>query len=116
MKNYVQKGDVINITAAADLKSGVPVIFGASLAIPQTDIASGAVGAAAIEGVFTLPKLSTTVLAAGDLVNWSKSGAQVGASSAAGDLGGFGIALSAAGNGTTSVDVKLLPGKATIHS
>lgn len=116
MKNFVQRGDAINIVAAAALVSGIAVVFGNSIAIPQTDIADGDTGAAAVEGVFTLPKASTKTYNAGDLVDWDLSAAQVDTSAATGDLTGFGIAVSAGLNGSTTIDVKLLPGRAAIHA
>lgn len=116
MKNFVQKGDVINIIAAAALTSGTPIVFGNSLAIPQTDIASGAAGAAAIEGVVTLPIASAKTYSAGDLVDWDLSAMQIDTSAATGDLAGFGIAMTASASGDTMLDVKLLPGAATVHT
>jgi predicted RecA/RadA family phage recombinase len=116
MKNYVQKGDVINITAGADLTSGTAVVFGNSIAIPQCDIADGATGAALIEGVVTLPIASAKTYSAGALVDWDVSANQIDTSAATGDLTGFGIALAASASGDTSLAVKLLPGVATVHS
>lgn len=117
MKNFVQKGDNITITAAANLTSGTPLIIGHMLAVPEADIASGAIGSVLIEGVVSLPKLSTAVIAVGDLVDWAASAGQVVvAGTAAGDLVGCGIAVSAAGNGSLTVNVKLLPGNATVSS
>lgn len=116
MKNFVQRGDVIDITAGADLTSGTPVVVGNSIAIPQTDIANGSLGSVAIEGVFTLTKASTKTYNIGDLVDWDLSAAQVDTSAATGDLTGFGIAVSAGVNGSTTINVKLLPGKATVHA
>jgi predicted RecA/RadA family phage recombinase len=116
MKNFVQRGDVIDITAGSNLTGGVATVLGNSIAIPVTDIASGAIGAALIEGVVTLPKASAKTYNVGDLVDWDVSASQVDTSAATGDLTGFGIAVTAGVNGSTSIAVKLLPGVAAVHS
>ena len=117
MKNFVQEGDVITVTAAANLTSGTPFILGAMLAIPVTDIASGADGAAAVEGVFELPKLSTAVIAAGAALTWDVSAGQIIiASAAVGDLESCAVAIAAAGNGTATVLAKLTPGVGAVKA
>jgi predicted RecA/RadA family phage recombinase len=114
-KNYKQPGNVIDITAGANLTSGTPVVVGTLLAVPLTDIANGDVGAAQIEGVFELPKLGTAVITAGAKLIWDVSAGQfIIASAATGDLDGCAVAIAAAGNGTTTVLAKLLPGNATV--
>ena len=115
MKNYIQPGIVISILAAAALTSGTPVAVGCLLAVPTGDIANGATGEAQIEGVFELPKLSTADITAGEKLIWDVSAGQfIVASAATGDLDGCAVAIAAAGNGTTTVLAKLLPGNATI--
>lgn len=114
MNNYDKPGNIIDIVAGADLSSGVPVIVGTLLAIPVTDIATGQSGAAAIEGVFVLPKNSDAVIAAGDKVNWeSGAGEVIVAAGGAGDLNAFGVAVEAADAGVDEVKVKLTPGTGT---
>ena len=111
MKNFNSLGNTITVPAPAAVTSGVPFIHGILLAIPVTDAASGDDVACCIEGVVELPKLSTAVIAGGAAVNWdSGAGEVIAAAGGAGDLNGFGVALIAAGNGTTSVKVKLTPG------
>jgi predicted RecA/RadA family phage recombinase len=63
MKNYVQDGDYLTITASADIDSGELVQYGSLHGVAVTDIANGAQGVIALKGVFTLPKLTA---AAGD--------------------------------------------------
>lgn len=116
MKNFAQRGDVIDITAASDLTGGVATVLGNSIAIPVADIADGAVGSVLIEGVVTLPKASAKTYSVGDLVDWDLSAAQVDTSAATGDLTGFGIAVTAGVSGSTSINVKLLPGVGAVHS
>ena len=115
MKNYIQPGGIMDITAAAVLTAGVPVVVGNSLAIPATDAAIGETIAAHIEGVFEIPKLSTAVYTQGQSLRWDVSTAKISTATAAtGDLEGCAIAFEAAGNGATTVRAKLLPGNASI--
>lgn len=83
------------------------------------DIANGASGSVAIRGVFTVPKLSTAVIAQGNALLWDVS-AQVfdvaTATPATGDVSGTSVtAFEAAGNGTTSLRVRFngTPGTVT---
>lgn len=114
-KNYIQPGNVIDIVAAANLTSGTAVVVGALLAVPITDIASGATGSAQIEGVWELPKLASAVVAAGAKLIWDVSAKQfIVAAAANGDLDGCAVAIAAAGAGSTAVLAKLCPGAATV--
>ncbi|MBB1061891.1 DUF2190 family protein [Marilutibacter spongiae] len=116
-KNFIQPGNVIDYTAGANLSSGVPLIVGILLAIPIADIANGDTGAVQIEGVWELPKLSTAVIPVGAAVNWdSDVGEVIIAAGGAGDLNAFGVAIEAAGNGATTVKVKLTPGSGVAGS
>jgi predicted RecA/RadA family phage recombinase len=116
-KNYIQPGAVIDIVAGSALTSGTAVVVGTLLAIPLADIANTKTGAAQIEGVFELPKLSTAVITAGAALTWDISAAQfIIASPGTGDLIGCAVAIAAAGNGTTTVLAKLLPGNASISA
>lgn len=63
MKNFVQEGEYIEITAGANIVAGELVEFGQLHGVAVADIANGEKGIIAMEGVFTLPKLTG---AAGD--------------------------------------------------
>ena len=64
MKNYVQPGNVLSFTAAADLASGVGVLLGTvAFGVTTGAVKSGETGEAAVEGVFTLPKAAVVVTA-----------------------------------------------------
>lgn len=111
--NYVQPGDVIDHVAAADITSGRVVKIGQILGVALADIASGATGSVAVRGVFTVPKVSGAVIAAGESLTWdvsANSGAGAfddnAATPATGDVTGPpAVALEAAGNGVTSLKV-----------
>lgn len=118
MKNAHSTAATITVPApSGGVVAGVPFILGTILAIPVTSAAEGVPVAVQIEGAFTLPKLSTAVIAAGVKLTWDVSAGEVIiASAAAGDLEAFGIAVGAAGNGTTTVIAKLTPGVGSVKS
>ena len=117
--NLVQDGDVIVITAGANLTSGQVVRVGQILGVALKDIANGATGPVAIEGVYTVPKVSAAVIAKGESLTWDASAAAFddnAATPATGDVTGApAIAFEAAGNGVTSFKVKFTgtPGTVT---
>lgn len=110
MKTYVQKGECMTITAAATTTSGQVVAVGNTLGVATGDIANGAKGEICIVGVFTVPKVSGAVIAAGETLTWDASAAAFDdnlATPASGDItGAAAIAFEAAGNGVTSMAVK----------
>lgn len=110
MKNYVQTGEVMTIIAAATLISGQVVAAGNVLGVATTDIANGAAGEIALEGVFTVPKVSGAVIAAGESLTWDASAGAFDdnlATPASGDItGAAAFAFEAAGNGVTSLAVR----------
>lgn len=103
MKNYVQEGDRIQITAGADIASGGVVVIGTKIGVACNAIANGATGICATEGVFTLPKLSTDVIAQGALVYWDASPGEITTTSSGNTVAGY--ATAAAGNGVTTINV-----------
>lgn len=56
MKNYVQNGDYLEITAAATISSGDGVLVGDLFGVAMTDIANGAKGTLAVKGVYEIAK------------------------------------------------------------
>lgn len=117
MNNSHSSGNTVQIAAPSALTSGVPFILGTMLAVPVTNAASGDLVAAQIEGAFTFPKLSTAVIAAGAKLHWDVSAGEfIVAASATGDLENCAVALAAAGNGTTTVAAKLLPGVGAVKA
>jgi len=105
MKNFVQEGEHITYTASADISSGDVVVVGARIGIASKDIASGATGALAVKKVFTLPKKSTDVIAQGALVYWDADPGEITVTATDNTLAGY--AHSAAGSGTTTVNVNI---------
>ena len=108
MKNHVQEGDYIEITASADIDSGELVQFGNLHGVAVTDIANGEKGNICLEGVFTLPKLTA---AAGDACTAGGpvyfSSGSVSGSDSSGSRKLVGHALAAANQAATTVVVRL---------
>jgi predicted RecA/RadA family phage recombinase len=108
MKNYVQDGKYLDFTAAADVDSGELVQVGSLHGVSVTDVANGAKGVLALEGVFTLPKLTG---AAGDATTaggpvYFSSGSVSGTDSS-GTRKKVGYALAVAAQAVTTVQVRL---------
>lgn len=115
-KNYVKPGEHITFTAGATLASGQAVVIGSLLGVSLTALSNGATGEAAIEGVWELPCNSAAVITPGAKLIWDVSvGEFILTSAASGDLVGCATAVTAAGNGVTTVQVKLTPGTATVQ-
>ena len=71
MKNFVQTGKVLDLTApTGGLVSGQASLIGGLFVVASTDIAEGKKGACAVEGVFTLPKATGVALAEGQAAYW----------------------------------------------
>lgn len=106
-QNYVQEGDVLNYTNASGstIASGTAVLIGTWLGVALADIANTATGSVAIEGVFTVPKLSTDVVTQGAILYWDNTNKRLTLTSAGNTQ--VGHAFAAAGNGATSVQIKL---------
>ena len=110
MKNYIAPGTRINVTLAAAATSGVPIVAGTGLlGIPSVDGAIGDTIAVAIEGVFELPKATAAVIGQGEQVLWDSSADNVDDDQATPASGDFlcGYAMEAAGNGATTVLVRI---------
>lgn len=82
MKNYVQEGDRLDLTAPYAVTAGQGALIGATFGVAITDIANGAVGTFTTEGVFTLTKATgaSTGGAQGALAYWNNTNRNVTAS------------------------------------
>ena len=106
MKNYVQHGEYIEITAGADIVSGEIVQVGDLHGVAVTDIANGAKGNICTEGVFRLDKATG---AAGDACTLGGK-VYFKSKKASGDSSGtkmIGYALEVANQAATTVLVRL---------
>lgn len=105
MRNFVQPGDNLTVTAVAAASSGDGVKLGNLFGIASGDAAIGEPLVLVTTGVFELPKVSTDELAVGDAVYFRTSDGAV-TSTATGNTK-IGVAVSAAGNPSASVRVRL---------
>lgn len=109
---YISGGEVIDWTngTGSAVSSGDVVKVGATLGVALVDIANGATGAVAVNGVFTCPKVSGAVIAAGERLVWDVSAGAFddsAATPATGDVSGeSAMAWEAAGSGVTSIAVR----------
>lgn len=115
--NYVSQGKVIQYThSGTALVSGQVVRIGKILGVALQAIANGATGSVAIEGIFTVPKVSGAVIAQGENLTWDASAAAFddnAATPATGDVTGApAVAMEAGINGQTTLNVKFtgIPG------
>ncbi len=106
MKNFVQNGNTISVTATETMVSGMPYIVGDLRGVAAHNAASGELCELVTEGVFDLPKTSANVLGQGDKVYLIAAGGEVSSTASANFL--FGVTTEAAGNGVLTVPVRLI--------
>lgn len=106
MKNFIQEGEVITITAGATITSGSGVLVGAMVGVAVKDAVSGDSLAVRLKGVFELPKTSGDNIAVGAAVYWNNTAKEITSTSAGNTAAGY--AMAAAGAGVTKISVKLL--------
>lgn len=70
MASYVQDGDLLDYTPAAAVAAGDVVVIGSLVAVAPRPIAANALGALAIDGVWSMPCASGATGAQGSAINW----------------------------------------------
>jgi len=106
MKNFIQRGDMITVTApTGGVTSGQGVLVGNLFGIAATTVGEGADVEIATVGVYELPKLVSAVIAAGARVAWDDTAKQVVLPATG--MVPVGTATLAAGNGVATVRVRL---------
>jgi len=105
MKNYVQEGKTVTVTAPAAVASGQFVTVGAIRGVAAFDAAQDEPVEVATEGVFKLPKATTDDIAAGDLLYWTGTACTKTAGTGSKPL--VGVAIKPAAVNSTTVTVKL---------
>lgn len=110
MKNFNQPGNIMPFTATAAIQSGAVVVVGNVLGVSTRALASGEAGELATVGVFTVPKVSGAVIAAGESLTYDVSAGAFDdnlATPATGDVTGAGAyAFESAGAGVETLRVK----------
>lgn len=116
--NYAKPGASVDfVNSGSAITSGSVVVMGNIIGVALVDIANGATGAVAIEGVFTVPKVSAAVITQGQSVIYDVSASAFDdnlATPATGDVSGCCVAMESKGAATTSIDVKLSVGVGTV--
>ena len=106
MKNFVKDGDVLTLTPAADVASGVGYLFGAALfGVATNAVANGTEGEFVVEGVVTIGKTSALAIAVGDRVFWDATNKVVNKTTTAQQC--VGVAVEAATNPSSTVKIML---------
>ena len=95
MKNYVQEGDALTLTAPYAVSSGGGFKVGSIIAIAAADAGNGATVVGLTEGVFTVAKVSAQAWTVGALVYWDDSAKNFTTTSSGNTLSGVAVAVAA---------------------
>lgn len=105
MKNSVSMGLTIDHTPAAQRLAGAMTLIGTRVGVAVADVAASTPGVFAIEGVYTITKLTSDVVAQGALLYWDNTNLRLTTTSAGNTLAGF--AFAAASGTDTTVQIKI---------
>lgn len=106
MKNFIHEGDVLTLTPAAAVASGVGYLFGAGLfGIATNDVASGVPGEFITTGLVTIGKTSALAISVGDRLFWDATNKVVNKTTTSQQC--VGVAVEAAVNPSSTVTMKL---------
>ncbi len=103
--NFVQEGDILQLTPAAEVLSGKGYLFGAMFAVALADVVINTPGSFATEGVWDLPKTSGQAWTVGQKVYWDDTNKRCDTDGTVGIL--IGAAVEIAANPSASGIVKL---------
>lgn len=105
MRNYIQDGGAITLTAPHDVSSGDGLQVGSLFGVVATNAASGADVETVMQGVFELPKADTEQIAQGEALYWNSTEKHL--TNTAADNLKIGAAVVAAGPAETIVRARL---------
>lgn len=103
----VSSGDMVDYTPSGDVAAGAVVVQGDLVGVALTAITAGTKGALAVAGVFDVAKAAATVFSAGAKVYWDDTNNLAVTTDGSGANKLLGKAVAAAGNGPTTVRVRL---------
>lgn len=103
--NYIQEGDVLTLTPAAAVLSGVGYLFGVLFGVAVKDVVISTPGEFATTGVWTIGKTSALAISVGDRVFWDSTNKVVNKTLTAQQC--VGVAVEAAANPSSTVKIKL---------
>jgi predicted RecA/RadA family phage recombinase len=98
MRNYVQDGDVLPLTAPYDVASGAGMLVGSLFAVATAAALSGATVEGRTRGVFDLTKATGAGWTQGAKVYWDNTAKNVTTTSAANTLIGVAAQIQASGD------------------
>ncbi len=97
MKNFVQEGETLTLTAPYAVTSGLGALVGSIFGVAVGDVANGAEGEFKVEGVFDLVKAASQAWTVGAKVYWDNTN-KVCTTTASGNTL-IGVAVVAVGSG-----------------
>ena len=102
---FVQEGDAIDYTPAADVAAGDVVVQGDLVGVSKLDIPAGRLGALAVQGVFDFPKAtgSGTAITAGTKLYWDATNGRATATATGNKLIGKAVADAGADDATVRI-------------
>jgi predicted RecA/RadA family phage recombinase len=107
MKNFIQRGDTLTLTAPYAVSSGGGALVGSIFGVAATDVASGEEGEFQVAGVFDLVRETgaSTGWSQGALIYWDNTNKRVTKTSTSNKL--IGVAVRAAADGDATGRVRL---------
>ena len=107
MKNYVQPGNTITLTAPYAVTSGDGLLIGSIFGFAAGTAAVGEAVEAALTGVYDLKKVASQAWAAGDKVYWDNTAKEATKTTTSNTLIGVAVVAVAGGAGDTIGRVRL---------
>jgi predicted RecA/RadA family phage recombinase len=107
MKNFIQRGETLTLTAPYAVSSGGGALVGSIFGVAATDVASGEDGEFQVVGVFDLVRETgaSTGWSQGALIYWDNTNKRVTKTSTSNKL--IGVAVRAAADGDATGRVRL---------
>lgn len=105
MKNWVQKGDYIDITAAGTLVAGAFFIANALRGVITSGVTVGQQTTVCTRGVFTLPKATGEAWTQGALLYWDSGNSRFTTTAGGNTLAAFAAAAAASADTIGSVAI-----------
>ncbi len=107
MKNYVQPGNTLTLTAPYAVTSGDGLLVGSIFGVAAGDAASGATVEAALTGVFDLTKIGSQAWTVGAKIYWDDTNKRCTTVATDNTLIGVAVTAVAGGAGDTIGRVRL---------
>ncbi len=97
MKNFIQPGNTVTLTAPYAVAPGDGLLVGAIFGVASTASANGEAVEAVLAGVFDLKKTASQAWSVGDKVYWDNTAKETTKTATSNTL--IGVAVDAVGNG-----------------